>query len=254
MHRTYIAISSSARRRVRRCVVSTVLGKRWQTTPVRDHWPLEVRARLRQTGPITTSAEQKTVRWNKHAILRAPTDPEVAQPFLLEVQAALRSIEQRRWCDVQAKWRECSEHLFGIGQKHFGMQRQQRNPKLTPATFRLLSHKRELMCTFLSEVDMIGAQALRNRRMWLQRVAFCSLQLHAVLLKARRRIKQDVRNCNNHLADRLREADRVHDSREAWSLSRQLAGRAFKHNRPPPASKIITRTAWLNHFQEVASR
>ena len=60
----YMAISSSATRRMRRCVISTVLGKPWQATSVRNQWPFKVRVRLRQIWPTTTSAEQKTARWN----------------------------------------------------------------------------------------------------------------------------------------------------------------------------------------------
>ena len=125
-----------------------------------------------------------------------------------EAQHELQRLEQHHWHDLHAKWKTTSQHLYLVAQKHFGMDKHQHNPKLLLSTFKLLASRRELMSIFLTEVDTLAEIPLRDKQQWQMRVVFRSIQLHSVMANARNRLNQDVRDWQNHLVERLAEADR----------------------------------------------
>ena len=246
----YIAIPIAFRRRVAHCRVNKNFGQRWQTAAVRDHWPLEVHARLPQQWPAKRQ-NSNTISWNAHALGRASRDPLVAAPFLAEAQQTVAALLQEPWCNLQNLWTKCAKNLMTVSQKHFGRPRAQHNPKLLPGTFALLECRRATMHIFLEEVGMLQQMPLASQQLWRMRLVLRALQLNGRIEKARRAIKTDVKAWNQNLVRELDAALDTKDHKTAWSVSRRLAGRLYKQPRQPPMHKQICKRAWLEHFSTV---
>ena len=76
----FIAIPQELRPQIALCRVKQVLGRRWQMSLVRDHWPVEVHVRLPKPWKLLRK-RNTTIRWNKHALQVVRDDPHVAQAF-----------------------------------------------------------------------------------------------------------------------------------------------------------------------------
>ena len=92
---------------------------------------------------------------------------------------------------------------------------------------------------------------LRCQERWQLQLVFLALRLNGRQESARRAVKNDVQAWKTNLVQKLQQAHQAHDSREAWSISRQLAGRLYKRPRQPPKAQPITKQDWLQHFQAV---
>eukprot|EP00435_Cladocopium_sp_Y103_P014774 s720_g3.t1 len=136
----YIALCTGFLQRIKHCRVNKVLGRRWQTSPVKDHWPVEVHVQLLSRWPAVRP-RCSPFRWNRHALLRAGRDPQLFAPFLTEVSNILTQLDQVTWQDLQTRWTTSSARLLEVAQTHFGMSAAQTNPKLLPQTFGLLEKK-----------------------------------------------------------------------------------------------------------------
>eukprot|EP00435_Cladocopium_sp_Y103_P051126 s1352_g15.t1 len=186
-----------------------------------------------------------------NTLLRAGRDPQLFAPFLTKVSNILTQLDQVTWQDLQTRWTTSSARLLEVAQTHFGMSAAQRNPKLLPQIFGLLEKRREAMSLFLQGVEHLGHVPLVRRQQWQMRLALLALRLNACQQIAQHAIKTDVRDWNAHLLEKLQSAINTHDSREAWSISRQLAGRLFKNPRQPPVARPIAKHEWLRHFQHI---
>ena len=249
----YIAMRRAFQRKVKRCRVSKLLGRRWQTTPIADHWPLELAVGL-QAAWAKPRPKHAVLQWNRHAILRAATDPTLYMPFLQDVSEALL---QHSLTDsgqsAQEGWSGISASLHGVAVKHFCMQPDQRNPKILPQTFVQLQRRREVMYMYLEEKQQLAAACSQQRRFWLLRVSFRAWQLQRLMAQTQKAVRDDVKAWERVLEDKLQSAVDKNNSREAWSLCRQLAGRHFKKlgARAPPSAKPIPKTSWVQHFRAV---
>ena len=76
----FIAIPQELRSRLHLCRVNKVLGRRWQLSSVRDHWPVEVVLALPRPW-VLLRKQIPVVRWNKHALQVALEDPSVSNAF-----------------------------------------------------------------------------------------------------------------------------------------------------------------------------
>lgn len=246
----YITAPLTLKRRIKHCSVNQVLGRRWQTSTTPDHWPLEVHVQIPEKCPHPP-AKTTSLRWNQHAMCRASRDQNLFLPFLTEANEALTTLQLQPWCVPQDIWTASSKALLLVAQKHFGMRPLQKNPKILPATFDILERRRLTMNIFLTEAAIFQTCPSQSRARWSLRVVVRALQLNRTQEQAKRAIKQDVKDWKSHLTQQLHEAMRSHDAREAWRLSRQLAGRLFKNPRPPPPTRPISRLAWVEHFRKV---
>ena len=249
----YIAARRSFLRKVKSCKVSKLMGRRWQTTPVADHWPLELAVALSSRW-MQPRPKRTTRQWNRHAILRAATDPQMYMPFLQDASEVLQRHSQAfTGQDVQNKWTTLNADLHEVAWKHFSMHPEQRNSKILPQTFILLQRRREVMHIYLKEREELNRACARQRLVWQMRAAFRAWQLFRLLCQARAAVRDDIKAWDRTLENRLQEAVATNNSREAWSLCRQLAGRHFKKlgNREPPSAKPIRKATWLEHFRKV---
>ena len=246
----YVAVLDHYLGRVKRCRVNKVLGRRWQMSAVPDHFPVEVHVQLFSRWPQQPQ-RRAPFRWNQHAVLGAGEDPSLFVPFLTEVCQALTDLGNLPWDNLQTRWTTCSKTLFEVAQRHFGMPDTQTNSRLLPQTFDLLERRREAMHLFLQSVARKHEAPLRCQERWQLQLVFLALRLNARQESARRAVKNDVQAWKTNLVQKLQQAHQAHDSREAWSISRQLAGRLYKRPRQPPKAQPITKQDWLQHFQAV---
>ena len=105
------------------------------------------------------------------------------------------------------------------------------------------------MHLFLQSMARKHEAPLRCQERWQLQLVFLALRLNGRQESARRAVKNDVQAWKTNLVQKLQQAHQAHDSREAWSISRQLAGRLYKHPRQPPKAQPITKQDWLQHFQ-----
>ena len=190
----YIAAQTSYRRAVQKCKVNGFLGQRWQTSTVRDHWPVELHVRLRHE--IRYKARRAGVRWNRHAVCRLSTDVPLREAFLRDAAAVIAPFEAANvsdTLDLQEAWTACQTRRYEVSQRHFGMPAQQRNSKTLPATFALLQSRRELMQSFLQARDAWKRSRRCFTTYWSARVCFSALRLHARTEQASRAVKHDNR-------------------------------------------------------------
>ena len=188
----YIAAQTSYRRAVQKCKVNGFLGQRWQTSTVRDHWPVELHVRLRHE--IRYKARRAGVRWNRHAVCRLSTDVPLREAFLRDAAAVIAPFEAANvsdTLDLQEAWTACQTRRYEVSQRHFGMPAQQRNSKTLPATFALLQSRRELMQSFLQARDAWKRSRRCFTTYWCARVCFSALRLHARTEQASRAVKHD---------------------------------------------------------------
>ena len=253
----FIAIPQEFRSRVRSCHVNQILGRRWQMSPVRDHWPVEVVAMLPAPW-VLLHRQTHTVRWNKHALQVALDDMSVGNAFLIDCETALghepaldhdnlsRDTLEAHWVRVQARLHEVACH-------HFAMRPSQKEAKLLPATFDLLMQKRVAQQNWLGHVSTWHDKSLRSPLTWFFH-AFRLFVLHSKLVVASKSaVKADEHAWFARLETRLQRAVDLHDSREAWSVCRQLAGYGpgKVYDKNVPAAKSISRRQWLDHFHRV---
>lgn len=85
-------------------------------------------------------------------------------------------------------------------------------------------------------------------RAWLLVVQHCNL-----VSLAKQAVATDNKNWDLRLERRLESAVANHDSREAWAVSRQLAGhgpsRILAH--AAPAAKVTTSHQWKEHMRAI---
>eukprot|EP00439_Symbiodinium_sp_Y106_P026342 s1148_g3.t1 len=182
----FIAVPLEFRSRVRRCRVNKVLGKRWQMSPVRDHWPVEVVVALPKPWTLLKGSTQ-TVRWNKHALQVALDDVSVGNKFFRECEQAShdvpRSLPDRpsreevehHWQHLQSElhqvavrhfsmrpsqksckilhWQHLQSELHQVAVRHFSMRPSQKSCKILPGTFDLLQLRTAEQVSLLDHVE-----------------------------------------------------------------------------------------------------
>ena len=253
----FIAIPQEFRSRLRSCQVHKNLGRRWQMSAVRDHWPVEVVAKLPAPW-VLLRRHTPTVRWNKHALQVALDDTSVGNAFLVDCEKALHRVpalepHQLTRDSLETHWARVQAALHGVACRHFALRPSQKETKLLPATFDLLQQKREAQQHWLGHVDAWRDKSLRSSLIWFFH-AFRLCVLHSKLVIASKRaVKADEKAWFARLETRLQRAVDLHDSREAWSVCRQLAGNGpgKVYDRNVPAARSISRRQWLDHFRRV---
>ena len=153
----FIAVPLEFRSRVRRCRVNKVLGKRWQMSPVRDHWPVEVVVALPKPWTLLKGSTQ-TVRWNKHALQVALDDVSVGNKFFRECEQAShdvpRSLPDRPSREeVEHHWQHLQSELHQVAVRHFSMRPSQKSCKILPGTFDLLQLRTAEQVSLLDHVE-----------------------------------------------------------------------------------------------------
>ena len=114
-----------------------VLGKRWQLSPVRDHWPVEVVVSLPRPWVLLRKASLP-VRWNKHALQVALEDDSVANAFLRDCMQSLSAespplLGSVTRAEVETQWNQVASSLHDVAVRHFAMRRRKRLQKSCPA-------------------------------------------------------------------------------------------------------------------------
>ena len=153
----FIAVPLEFRSRVRRCRVNKVLGKRWQMSPVRDHWPVEVVVALPKPWTLLKGSTQ-TVRWNKHALQVALDDVSVGNKIFRECEQAShdvpRSLPDRPSREeVEHHWQHLQSELHQVAVRHFSMRPSQKSCKILPGTFDLLQLRTAEQVSLLDHVE-----------------------------------------------------------------------------------------------------
>ena len=250
----YVAIQHSFRRRLKLCHVNKLLGRRWQTSTTPDHYPVEVLVGLKAGWP-PRRPQRTPQQWNRQALLSACTDPVLAAPFLRDVADSLTQHHDEFTSSksLQEQWTSVNDTLHGIAMKHFSKHPEQRNSKIQPQTFAILQQRRDATQTFMHARQCLTLAGCNQRVPHLLRVIVLGWRVVKLMAQARQAVKDDLRAWERQLECNLREAMRANNHREAWSVSRQLAGRNFrKHGeRQPPPAKSISKASWLQHFRQV---
>ena len=254
----FIAIPQAYKTRIRQCRVNQVLGRRWQLSLVRDHWPVEATVQLLRPWQLHSSSHQPRTRWNQHALQVALDDPEVANNFLHDAQAAWGPIAAQHTdfstpSGVEAYWQSVTAVIHKVAVQHFAMRPVQRSSKILPATFDLLQQRRAAQDTLLQH--MHGWINVRRRD--VLRWFFAAIRFFASHSRCDRACKAAVKHDNkqweSRLEARLQQAIDFHDTREAWATSRQLAGHGRSRiiDRAVPAAKLITEQQWEKHMKDI---
>ncbi|OLQ01864.1 hypothetical protein AK812_SmicGene15364 [Symbiodinium microadriaticum] len=250
----YVAIQHSFRRRLKLCHVNKLLGRRWQTSTTPDHYPVEVLVGLKAGWP-PRRPQRTPQQWNRQALLSACTDPVLAAPFLRDVADSLTQHHDEFTSSksLQEQWTSVNDTLHGIAMKHFSKHPEQRNSKIQPQTFAILQQRRDATQTFMHARQCLTLAGCNQRVPHLLRVIVLGWRVVKLMAQARQAVKDDLRAWERQLECNLLEAMRANNHREAWSVSRQLAGRNFrKHGeRQPPPAKSISKASWLQHFRQV---
>ena len=252
----FIAIRADCKPCVKQFLINTILGKRWQLSLVRDHFPVELTVQL--SKPWTSlPPTRKPVRWNKYAVQVALEDPRIGNAFLSEVQQAWSQLpphpDMSSPAELERHWTELRKTVHDIAVAHFGMRPAQRSLKMLPHTFDLLRAKRSHQHELLSHLAQ-WPDTLRCRQQHWCFTAWALLFRHVKLAKqAADAVKADKHRWNSHLEHRLHAALSHHDSREAWSVCRQLAGHGAGRilSRTAPAAHFITAQQWVDHMGAV---
>ena len=160
----FIAVPLEFRSRVRRCRVNKVLGKRWQMSPVRDHWPVEVVVALPKPWTLLKGSTQ-TVRWNKHALQVALDHVSVGNKFFRECEQAShdvpRSLPDRPSREeVEHHWQHLQSELHQVAVRHFSMRPSQKSCKIL---FALLN--RSVCLTTLKASLKVGVPTISGGRL-----------------------------------------------------------------------------------------
>ena len=189
----FIAVPQEFRSRLRSCKVNKVLGKRWQLSPVRDHWPVELVAMLPAPW-VLLHRKPSAVRWNKHALQVALEDLSVGNAFLADCEQALQAVLTLAdfvpsRSPVEACWSKIQSALHIVACHHFAMRPGQKTSKLLPATFDLLLHRRDVQQQWLTHVESWWACSLRAPLQWF----FDAFRLFAFYSRAQAEAKQAVK-------------------------------------------------------------
>jgi hypothetical protein len=253
----FIAIPADCRSRVKKFQVNNILGRRWQMSLVRDHWPVELTVQLVQPWQRLPLPFQPT-RWNKHALQTALEDPGVGNAFLQDLQHAWAPLRLQfsfvsNTAELEAHWNKVRNTMHAVAAAHFGMRPAQRSMKLLPATFDLLRAKRHqqhaLLAHFSHWETLQPSQTLR----WFFSAWILTVQHMCATRRAAAAVKHDNALWDRRLEARLCSAESHHDAREAWSVCRQLAGHGPGRiiDRAAPAAQYITEQQWLQHMGDL---
>ena len=226
---------------MRSCHVHKILRRRWQTSPVRNHWPFEVVATLPAPW-VLLHRQTPAVLWNQHALQIALDDTSVGNPFLIDCERALDhepALDQDNLSQdtLEAHWARVQARLHC---HHFAMRPSQKEAKLLPATFDLLMQKR--VAQQLGHVGTWHDKSLWSPLTWFFH-AFRLFVFHSKLVVASKSaVKADKQAWSAWLETRLQRAVDLHDYREAWSVCRQLAGYGpgKVYDKNVPAAKSIS--------------
>ena len=253
----FVAIPQECRLRMRCCRVNRVLGKRWQLSPVRDHWPVEVVVSLPRPWVLLRKASLP-IRWNKHALQVALEEDSAANAFLRDCMQSLSAespplLGSVTRAEVETRWNQVASSLHDVAVRHFAMRPSQKTSKILPRTFDLLRQRRDAMQLFMDHVDSWSAASVRRPLAWFFE-AFRLLTAHSrAAANAKQAVKADSKAWNARLESRLQRAVDLCDSREAWSVCRQLAGHGPSkvYDRVVPAACSITRKQWQQQLRTV---
>ena len=133
---------------------------------VRDHWLVEIHARLPRPWKLLQKRAPIT-RWNKHALQVALDDPRVGQAFLEDASRAWApfaglSVGINTAEELQGLWSALGKQLHEVAGHHFGLRPTQKSEKLLPGTFDLLRHKRQCQAEVLTLAADWRRQPLRR--------------------------------------------------------------------------------------------
>ena len=187
-------------------------------------------------------------------------DPGVANRFLTDLQIAWEpflplAADLSNATNVEMYCSKVRTVMHNVAVEHFAMRPTQKSMKLLPATFDLLRRRRDLQDTVLQHVSVWSGNGLGP--LHVLRWFFMSLQLLTAHLRMDRACKTAVRNDNKawhqRLIGRLQQALDLRDSREAWAVSRMIAGHGPCRviNRTASAAKLITQSQWEQHLRHV---
>ena len=253
----FIAIPQELRSRLHICRVNKVLGRRWQLSSVRDHWPVEVVLALPRPW-VLLRKQIPVVRWNKHALQVALEDPSVSNAFLRDcVQScgafsALDSGNCSR-SDVEMRWKQMQSALHEVAVRHFAMRPTQRATKLLPQTFDLLRERRDAQQRLLEHADCWSNSHVGASLAWCFEAFRLSAHHSRLACAAKEAVKADQKAWDAKLEARLQRAVDMCDSRESWAVCRQLAGHGPSkvYDRVVPAARLIARAQWKQQLRDV---
>ena len=257
----FITVPLELRARVRRCRVNKVLGKRWQMSPVRDHWPVEVVVALPKPWTLLKRSTQ-TVRWNQHALQVALDDASVGNRFLRDCEQALHDVTRSLRDpagreEVEQHWQQIQTVLHQVAVRHFSMRTSQKSCKILPGTLDLVQLRTAAQVSLLDHVESFteswSANNIWRPIAWFFCLFKLSLRYSRLRTAAKFAVKRDKKAWLCNLDSNLERAVELHDSREAWAVSRQLAGHGpcKVYDRVVPAARLITRSQWKQRMRDV---
>eukprot|EP00435_Cladocopium_sp_Y103_P069336 s285_g33.t1 len=254
----FIAMPADCKSRVKKFQVNNILGRRWQMSLVRDHWPVGLTVQLAQPWQRLPLPFQP-IRWNKHALQTALEDPGVGNAFFLhDLQHAWAPLRLQlsfvsNTAELEAHWNKVRNTMHADAAEHFGMRPSQRSMKLLPATFDLLRAKCHQQHALLARYSQWETLQQSESLRWFFSAWMLTVQHMCATRRAAAAIKQDSALWDRRLEARLRSAESHHDAREAWSVCGQLAGHGTGRiiDRAAPAAQYITEQQWLEHMGDV---
>ena len=175
---------------------------------------------------------------------------EVVEEFRVRLSNRFEVLEGLEIEDVDSYWSEVKDALKDTGEQVLGNRMKKKKEWLTNETWRLIDERKEISKRLLNEELVDGVrQSLKD-------------DYRAKERETKRRVRQDKREFVDGLAQEAEEAERRHDSRSLFQISKQLckkpsfanASQVFSRDGVLLTKEAEQRDRWAEHFNDVLNK